>query len=150
MNKSDPQFRILERDKQKADHWLCEEHLVKQRKTSSFVNCLIYVLGIQHTDELLSVFGTSVSGLIFGLQPHFPELFADEKVLHSFVDRLTYNYGIDADIFRGKPLAYDCELEETVVGKTKIKRATQIKKALTLELIFKSHSGATKNNGTRS
>ena len=115
VNKCNEAFKILKRDQGKSDHFLCEDHLTKDRRSSAFVNCLIYMLGIKQTDELLSVLGTSISGLLFGLQPHLPELFADENLLKALVDRLTYNYGIDADLFRGKPIAYDVVLDSTVV-----------------------------------
>ena len=151
VNRNDAELKILERDKEGVDHWLCEEHLTKDRRSSGFVNALIHILGIKQSGETLSKLGTSISGLLFGLQPHVPNLFSNEKVLLTLVDRLTYNFGVDADLFRGKPIAYDVECEDTVVNGVYIQRAKTVKRALTLELLFKSDSGlSTPENVSRS
>ena len=69
----------------------------------------------------------------------------------TLADRLTFNFGIDADLFRGKPIAYDVEYDITVRDGVLIKRAKSVKKALTLELIFKSTTGChTQDNIERS
>ena len=84
-----------------------------------------------------------MSGLIFGLQPHLPELFASEPLLKTLYERLSLSYGIDADLLRGVPFAYDCDFEKISVDGQTIMRATDIRRAVTLELLFKSDSGAT-------
>ena len=134
-------MKILKNQQPKSEHHLCEEHLSNGRRQAALINCLIYMLGIERTDGLLSGFSTSLSGLLFGLQPHLPELFANEALLKTLYERLSLNYGIDADLLRGLPLAYDCDFEKLVVDGQPIMRATDIRKALTLELIFKSDSG---------
>ena len=68
-------------------------------------------MGVKHTDQLLKVFSTSISGVLFGLQPHLSELFGCEDMLKTLLDRLSFNYGLDADLLRGIPLAYDCDYE---------------------------------------
>ncbi len=136
-----PELKILERDREGADTMLCQEHLTRERYSSGFVNALVQVLGCEMSGEMLTKLGTSISGLLFGLQPHVPNLFASEKALGTLADRLTSNFGIDADLFRGKPIAYDCEYEDVLVDDVLIRRAKSIKRALTLELIFKSETG---------